>query len=152
MKPDERFLKQDKSFWAHVRTISQQAGYTDKSKKAASDEEELKAGVGRVKIPTLAEVIATFKELGLTTSHLINESKQLTEFGDTLFAYFKYRADILNTFVERHLMELEQARQTYTELHEKLSPTRPTPMNKQKGSKRAPAYFTGIINMLIEAN
>lgn len=25
-------------------------------------------------------------------------------------------------------------------------------MNKQKGEKRAPAYFTGIINMLIEAN
>ena len=25
-------------------------------------------------------------------------------------------------------------------------------MNKQRGNKRAPAYFTGIINMLIEAN
>ena len=25
-------------------------------------------------------------------------------------------------------------------------------MNKQKGEKQAPAYFTGIINMLIEAN
>ena len=25
-------------------------------------------------------------------------------------------------------------------------------MNKQKGSKKAPAYLTGIVNMLIEAN
>src|SRR5579871_5889833 len=98
LKPDERFLKQDKSFWAHVRTISQEVGYTDKSKKAASDEEEMQVGAGRVKVPTLAEVTAAFKELGLTTSHIVRDGKQLTAFGDTLFAYFKYRADILNTF------------------------------------------------------
>ena len=29
MKPDPRFLKQPKSFWANVRTISQEVGYTE---------------------------------------------------------------------------------------------------------------------------
>ena len=37
-------------------------------------------------------------------------------------------------------------------LQDQLQPTCPLPMNKQKGDKKARAYFTGIINMLIEAN
>lgn len=49
-------------------------------------------------------------------------------------------------------MDTERAKNLYEELYAKLSPTLPVSMNKQKGEKRAPAYFTGIINMLIEAN
>jgi hypothetical protein len=30
--------------------------------------------------------------------------------------------------------------------------TWPVPLNKQKGDKKTEAYFTGIINMLIESN
>ena len=32
MKPDPRFLNQPKSFWANVRTISQEVGYTEPPK------------------------------------------------------------------------------------------------------------------------
>src|SRR3970282_2032925 len=31
-------------------------------------------------------------------------------------------------------------------------PTCPLPFNKQKGAKKKPAYLTGLVNMLIEAN
>lgn len=37
-------------------------------------------------------------------------------------------------------------------MKKKLKPSCPIPLNKQKGKKRAPAYFTGIVNMLIEAH
>jgi hypothetical protein len=33
MRADSRFLKQPKSFWAHVRSVSQRLGYTEKGKK-----------------------------------------------------------------------------------------------------------------------
>lgn len=49
-------------------------------------------------------------------------------------------------------MNKDQAKELYDNLHEELKPTCSLPMNKQKGDKKAPAYFTGIINMLIEAN
>jgi len=149
LRANERFLQQDKSFWAHVRTISQQVGYTLRGSKASEKEEEKSTAV---KVPTLAEVLAAFKKIGLTTGHIAPSEDTLTVFGDTLFAYFKYRAYILNTFVQSHLMSLDQAQQVYIDLHNRLSPKRPTPMNKQKGDKKAPAYFTGIINMLVEAN
>src|SRR5579885_1843846 len=153
LKPDERFLKQDKSFWAHVRTISQQVGYTDRRKRGASEEEEEEqAGSGKVKVPTLAEVVQAFKEVGLTTDHIVNaQNRELTDFGNMLFAYFTYRADMLNTFVAHQLMNVEQAEALYTQLRNTLSPKRPPPMNKQKKEKKKPAYFTAIINMLVEA-
>jgi hypothetical protein len=72
--------------------------------------------------------------------------------GKTLQAYFRYRAEVLNTFVELRLMTLERAKREFETLRAKLHPKCPIPLNKQKGDKKAPAYFTGIINMLIEAH
>lgn len=50
------------------------------------------------------------------------------------------------------LMDKDQARALFEKLRAKMCPQCPLPMNKQKGEKKAPAFFTGIINMLIEAN
>ncbi len=49
-------------------------------------------------------------------------------------------------------MDVERARTVFEDLRTRLSPTCPLPMNKQTGSKKAPAYLTGIVNMIIEAN
>jgi hypothetical protein len=49
-------------------------------------------------------------------------------------------------------MDAAKARSTFQTLKKKLKPKCPVPLNKQKGVKRAEAYFTGIINMLIDAN
>ncbi|MBD2023790.1 hypothetical protein H6F80_05065 [Leptolyngbya sp. FACHB-711] len=49
-------------------------------------------------------------------------------------------------------MNVSRAREVFTELKESLTPSCPIPMNKQKGEKKAEAYFTGIINMIIEAH
>jgi hypothetical protein len=139
MKANELFLNQPKPFWANVRSISQRLGYTLR-------------GTGQIKVPTLEEMRLTMLGLGLSTTHIIDNLGQPTEFGRTLSAYFEFRADLLNNYARVRLMDVARARETFERLKEKLCPTCPLPINKQKGEKKAAAYFTGIINMLIEAN
>jgi hypothetical protein len=137
LKPDLRFQNQPKHFWANVRTISQEIGYTARGKKT-------------IKVPTLAEIQKAFKRIGLSFDH-ITTSGELTDLGKNLLDYFSHRADVLNIFVEPRLMNAEQAKQLFDELHSKHQPKCPIPMNKQKGEKKSPAYLTGIINMIVEA-
>lgn len=139
MKPDKTFLNQPKHFWANVRTISQHVGYTAR-------------GTKQIRIPTLLEMKASLKAIGLSSTHILNEDDQPTEFGNLLHAYFVHRANVLNTFVEKYLMDIGEVSEMFNRLSTELCPTCPIPMNKQKGEKYAPAYFTAIINMLIEAN
>lgn len=90
--------------------------------------------------------------LGLHFAYIVAEPDLLTTFGQTLFAYFEYRASVLHNFVEQHLMNVDQAQDLFHELYTKLQPHCPLPRNKQKHEKQNYAFFTCIINMLIEAN
>lgn len=139
MKPEEQFLRQPKHFWAHVRTLSQQLGYTHRN-------------TSQIKIPTISEITSGLHNLGLQTRHIVSENEQPTAFTQTLLAYFEYRANILNNFAQQHLMRVEQAQALFNELFEKLQPHCPLPKNKQKHEKQNYAFFSCIINMLIEAN
>jgi len=139
VKPDSRFLKQPKHFWANVRTISQHIGYTVR-------------GAGEIKVPTIAEITQAFEQLKLSTKHVIGGDGQPTDFGRLLAAYFQHRANVLNRFVEPRLMDAKRAKQEFGKLRRQLRPNCPLPMNKQTGNKKAPAFLTGIANMLIEAN
>ena len=138
MRPNPEFVKLPKSFWAAVKTVSQECGYTVRGK-------------GTVKIPTPDEIRAAFVSLGLSEDALNTKvnGKPLLEM---LGAYFKYRADTLNNDVEPLLMDATEAKKHFDALHKKLKPKCPLPMNKQKGKMKAPAYLTGMVNMLIEAN
>jgi hypothetical protein len=107
---------------------------------------------GPIKVPTLAEQKAALESLGLRAEHLVDEHAQSTPLGKDLLEYFAYRAQILNEYVQPRLMTVEQAKQLFDKLRKKLKSTREAPTNKQGGEKKKPAYFTGIINMLIEAN
>ena len=51
MKPDQRFQKQPKHFWANVRTISQKLGYTER-------------GEGVIKVPSLAKMREALRQSG----------------------------------------------------------------------------------------
>jgi len=82
----------------------------------------------------------------------VDVNGSLLAFGEALLQYYQYRADVLNSYVEPRLMDVDRARGVFEQLHKKLSPQCPIPMNKQRGEKRAPAFLTGIINMLIEEN
>lgn len=140
MKPATRFLNQPKSFWANVRTISQQSGYTVRGKN-------------QVKVPTFAEMSSALRSVNLTSSHICDSRGKPTEFGETLHAYFQHRADVLNNDVEPRLMNAEQALAEFESLQRAYPDAKcPIPMNKQKGDKRAPAFLTAMINLIVEAN
>lgn len=138
MRPDPTFLAQTKEFWAHIRTISQQVGYTQR-------------GEGTIKVPTLAEIGAGFLTLGLSTTHIVTENGVVTPFGQVVLNYLAFRARVLNTTVQTQLMDREAAERSFVRLKRQLRPQCPLPMNKQSGDKKNFAFFTGIVNMLIEA-
>ena len=138
MRADTRFVSQPRAFWANVRTISQEVGYTVR-------------GARVIRVPTLQDVIHVFGRLGLNTNHIQNPDGIPTDFGRLLLEYFLYRADVLNTYVEPRLMDAARAREVFEDLRKSLNPACPLPINKQKGTKKAPAYLTGIVNMLVQA-
>lgn len=139
MKPDSRFRRLDKTFWANVRTISESSGYTVKRAKL-------------VKAHTFTEMQAAMTNVGLQTTHLFTSEGLPTELAHTIEIYLSYRAQILNDVVESKLMDAARAKVAYEEMRAAFKPKRPVPMNKQKQEKRAPAYLTGIVNGIIEAH
>lgn len=156
MEANPKFLNLPKSFWATVRSISQSIGYTVR-------------GSGQVKVPTINEIKNAFIKLNLNSDAIIQNGNE-TQLAKDLIGYYKYRAEILNDYVEPRLMDAvllkdkegnklnqngnktERAKVTFEELKNNLNPSCPLPMNKQKGEKKSHAYFTGMINMLIEKN
>lgn len=158
MKPNSQFLKLPKHFWADVRIISQAVGYTERVKHPRQKKGEPKQAdprqraTGPIKVPTLDEIRTAYKAIDLTARHLTDEKGQPTEFGQRVLAYFSYRASVLNDTVRPRLMDVAQAKGAFDRLAKKRKSSCPLPMNKQKGEKKSPAYFTCIINMLIEAN
>ena len=139
MKPNNTFLKLPKTFWASVRLISQEVGYTER-------------GTGRIKVPSSEQIRTKLQRCGVDFDRLQNQRFGSKKFETLLDDYFNYRADILYSFVEPHLMDGKRARQTFEVFFKKLRPSRQVPMNKQTGEKKFPAYLTGLVNMLIEAN
>ena len=136
MIANPEFQQQQKHFWAYVRTLSQHLGYTVRGK-------------GVVKVPTLSEMRRGLRDLGLDPRKVVDGFAEPTKLGTELDAYFHYRAEVLNDSVQQHLMVAEEAREIFKEMQGSLTYDCPLPMNKQKGDKAAPAYFTGIINMLV---
>ncbi len=139
MKPNETFLKLPKRFWASVRLISQDVGYTEK-------------GTNRIKVPSREQIKTRLERREIDFDKIQSQIFDSKDFGTLLADYFVHRADILYSFVEPHLMDGKKARRTFEKFYKKLKPSRQVPMNKQSGEKRAPAYLTGLVNMLIEAN
>lgn len=121
-----------------MRSVSEGVGYSDRRTKI-------------IRIPSILEIRQAYDNLGLETDHLFRNGI-LTDIGQKLLDYFKHRATILNTYVAPRLMDVERAREEFERLHDELNPKCPIPMNKQRDKKKAPAYLTGIVNMIVEAN
>lgn len=138
MTPGIKFLKMPLEFWANVRLISQYVGYTER-------------GTNQIKIPTLSEIQSAYSKHGLSPDPGI-ESTEPESLGGMLLDYFRHRATTLATHAQSHLMDAARAETLFNRLKNELQPTCPLPMNKQSGDKKAPAFMTGIVNMLIQAN
>lgn len=137
MTPDKRFIGLPKTFWSLVRLIGQECGYARR---------------GQITIPKRGEVTHALAHLGLKAAALDKPISQGVETWTVLSAYLTCRRDLLHQKVEPNLMDAVQAKREFARLKRELKPTCPLPMNKQKGTKKAPAFMTGIVNMIVQAN
>lgn len=139
VEPDPRFVNQPPVFWANVRTISQEVGYTERGRR-------------RIKVPSPEQISAAYRSLDLSTHLLFSDSGHVsTAFGQSLLDYFRYRAEVLEDVVEPALMDAEEARHEFDRLRAELNPTRPFVQNKQRGEKAGPALLTGLVNMILKS-
>lgn len=135
MRPNEDFLKQDKRFWALIRTISEKAGYTQRGQKSVKRHSE-------------EDIYRALQELNLDPSKVFSSEAPFTI--ETAVNYFEFRASVLNDYVQPRLMDKAQAEALYHQMVAQYQPTCPQPMNKQKKEKKDKAFFTCIINMIVE--
>lgn len=140
-------MQQPPEFWAYVRTISQEVGYT-----ATHTNKETKVKTKSILIPSRNDVLKAFTKLGLSLNAIENEAGELTVFGKTLFDYFSYRSDVITNFVRDHLMDKEEAEALFYSLSSELDPQWCMPMNKQSGDKKKISYLTAMVKMIIESN
>jgi len=136
MKADARFLRLSKVFWAYVRLISEQQGYTDRA-------------THQVKVPSFQDQVRSLMELGMVSNGMVDEKGVPSAFGQQLAEYFSYRAKALNEVIEPLLMDAQEAKAVFAETRRRLRSRIAIPMNKQKGPKKQPAYLTGMVNMII---
>ena len=136
MHPDPQFLNQSSRFWAYVRAISEKFGYS-------------KRGTSEVSAPNEEEVIQVLENLNLGAVDIKFETDVESK-GSLLVEYFHYRADTLNHKVNSLLMDADEAEELFQLTRIQLQPKCPLPMNRQSGNKKAHAYLTCLVNMLIE--
>ena len=139
MKPNSLFLGLPKNFWAGIRLISQEVGYTEKP-------------TGQIKIPLMNEIQSKLEKFEIDFSRFQLQQVNNKFFGQILQDYFSFRADVINTYVGPRLMNVTEAKKIFKSFYKDLQPSCPIPMNKQKGKMKQPAFLTGLVNMLVEAN
>jgi hypothetical protein len=155
MTADKRFTNQPLEFWANVRFLSQQCGYTDpakKAKKATSRKPAVAAKPASIKKISIEEIVEEYREQEFNLEKVINDSGEPTEFGQLLVDYFECRAEMLATHAEKNLLTAAKAKALFEELQVKHNPKCPIPYNKQSGDKKVSNYMTGIVNILVEAS
>ena len=106
----------------------------------------------RAKAPSAEEVREALSVRGFNPLREADGDISSPQSNGLLTEYLAYRARVLNEYVRPRLMNVDQAAAVFARLHGNLNPTCPIPMNKQTGDKKARAFFTGIVNMLVEAH
>jgi hypothetical protein len=139
VKPNDRFQGLPKHFWANVRTISQQIGYTDRKTSG-------------ILIPSQDQIRGALKKLELSDKHIFEPSGNLTALGSKLTEYFAFRAQVINQTVRPLLMDVGEAEKLFRQVRASLKSKTVVPMNKQKGKKKKPAFLTGMVSMIVDAH
>jgi len=144
MRGNPEFMDQEPGFWALVRTLSEKIGYTHRALRGSPK------GSGLLKVHTAQELAAGLSKLSLDPE-LVLVNGVPTELGVRLVRYFAYRAEVLTDFVQHNLMSAAEAKELFLEVQGRVNPPFPfpLPMNKQKGEMFAPAFLTGLVNMLV---
>ena len=131
MQAFNAFKGMDASFWAFVKFISENLGYTERGK-------------GLVKKYSIDTIKALCKARGINASEEVIVSAA---------QYSKMRADLLNRFTEKMFMDAQTAGEEFRNwetLYRVENYRCKIPKNKQKGKMRQIAFFTAIINIITE--
>ena len=131
MKAFNNFEDMDASFWAFVKFVSENLGYTER-------------GEGFVKRYSIDTIRALCEEHGINASEKVIAGTA---------QYSKMRADLLNNFAQKMLMDAQAASEEFRNwelLHRIGNYYCKLPLNKQKGEMKQIAFFTAIINIIAE--
>jgi len=118
-----------------VKLVSESLGYSGRARRGE---------VKELRRYTPGEITKCFKNAS------IYSEKDSPEMVKRVSAYLNRRAEALEQDIAPNLMDRDEAKAVFDELHANLSPKCTLPMNKQKGDKRHFAYMVGIVNMLTE--
>jgi hypothetical protein len=136
MQPFEGFAHLDRSFWAHVKLVSEILGYSERATRQ---------GQYTLRRYQESEVVRA-----LRGANLYQASGPPPAILGPLLQYLNQRAEALEKFAAPNLMKRAEAAAEFEQLRTKLKPKCALPLNKQKGEKKHPAYMVGIVNMLTE--
>lgn len=134
MKPIPKFLNKPKSFWASVRSLSQEIGYSRRD---------------TIIVPSVKQMADAYDALGLDPTRIFHGGAP-TNLANELHCYFKARAQVLVNEVEPKLLDAVEAKVLFEQTRAEFDHKCPIPMNKQKGDKRAEAFLTALVNMMVE--
>lgn len=138
MKSFEKYLGKDESFWAYVKFLSQELGYSDRT-------------TGNLRRYTLRDIVYCLAKHDLNTEILTAfPSGKPTPLAIDLLEYLNSRAELLENEVAPLLMDRDEAKIEFEKLQKAYRFTCYLPNNKQKGEKMHHAYLTCMINMLTE--
>lgn len=131
MQAFSAFKHMSPSFWAMVKFVSQELGYT-------------KRGSGTIRTYSESEIVDLLQFHNMRIDR--KEIRNVVE-------YSQLRASALNDFAQNNLMDAQMVRDEFEKLHKiycHYDFLCDLPMNKQKGTMKQTAYFTAIINILTE--
>lgn len=137
MKPNKEFVSLPKDFWANIKLLSEEMGYS-------------KRGSDQIKIYSKKEIMDSLKKRNFDISYLKYKIRNNKTYLEVIINYLNYRSKCLSNIVKPNLMNRDSAKIIFEKLKLKLSPKCKLPMNKQKGKKRHCLYLTCIVNMLTE--
>jgi len=134
VKPKSDYLGRSQQWWAEVKTISEAAGYTQKTARG-------QAKVDQIKIHTPAEIIKAYEGLGLRWDHLFIKNVdgyEPTDYGRGILEYIRYRSTTLAS-IKDQLMNAEQAKAAFEEMRRERAMPIPRPKKKGKKAEREAA-------------
>jgi hypothetical protein len=133
MFANDEFRRRSPEFWALVKLISQEVGYSIRPKANAPS---------RIRTYSETDILRVLDKRGLRPEELGGLARDVSR-------YTEVRAELLHSYAETNLMNREQACGLFEELRDEINPPDILlPLNKQRGVKRHFAYLTGCVNML----
>lgn len=137
MKPNDRFRSLPASFWANVKLVSEQAGYSIRARNGESKQ---------LRSYTLDDVRAVYSQEGLDPTRIDQDDRLFK----MVVEYLNYRAETINRQIQPLFMNRDEAAEAYHRLVRVTGSNRSPSMNKQKGEKRHPAYLASMVSLIAE--